>query len=126
MMSSRAAPLTHRAHALWQRQFGGTEILRKGITLHGKSYTVVGVMPPGFSFPDESELWIPMTVPTTRSTFEPFRGFLPSHVIATVRPEVSLEAASAQVLARWRQVAQPARGETLARLNYWIEQVRAQ
>ena len=88
--------------------------------LHGKSYPVVGVMPPGFNFPDESDLWIPMTVPTTFATFEPFRGFLPSHVIARMRSGVSMEAVAARVMARWVQVAEPARSDDRVRLNEWI------
>ena len=112
------------SHALWQRHYGASPMLGKSITLHGKSYTVVGVMRPGFNFPDESDLWIPMTVPTTVATFEPFRGFLPSHVIARMRPGVSIEAVAAQVMARWVQVAEPARGDARAHLNEWIDDVR--
>ena len=113
------------SHALWQRQYGGSPMLGKRIMLHGRSYTVVGVMQPGFDFPDESDLWIPMSVPTTFATFEPFRGFLPSRVIARVRPGVSIQAAAGQVLARWRQVAEPARGEERDNLNLFLDEVRA-
>ena len=112
------------SHALWQRQYGGTSMLGKRITLHGRSYTVVGIMRPGFDFPNESDLWIPMSVPTTFATFEPFRGYLPSHVIARVQPSLSNDAVSAQLLTRWRQVADPARGEERDHLNEFIDETR--
>jgi predicted permease len=38
---------------LWRRKFGAEpQILGKGIALNGQSYTVIGVMPGGFHFPD--------------------------------------------------------------------------
>ena len=38
---------------LWRRKFGAEpQILGKGIALNGQSYTVIGVMPGGFRFPD--------------------------------------------------------------------------
>ena len=117
-------PAVILSYALWQRQYGGSPVLEKVIPLHGHQYTVVGVMQPGFDFPGESDLWIPMSVPTTDATFEPFRGFLPSHVIARVRPNVSNEAAAAQLLLRWRQVVEPARGAQRDQLNEFIDEAR--
>jgi len=91
------------SYAMWQRRYGGRDMIGRTITLHAKPYQVVGVMPPGFSFPQERDLWIPMSVPTTWATFEAFRGWLPSRVIARMAPGVSAEAASAQVMSRWEQ-----------------------
>lgn len=49
------------SHGLWQRQFGGDQgILGKTITLDGNGYEVVGVMPPGFSFFREVDIWSPL------------------------------------------------------------------
>lgn len=49
------------SHGLWQSQFGGEpEIVGRSLTLDGEPYTVVGVMPPGFSYPGWTELWIPL------------------------------------------------------------------
>jgi putative ABC transport system permease protein len=90
------------SYDLWQRQFGGRDMLGQPILLNGRAYQVIGVMPRNFSFPKQSDLWIPMSVPTTFETFEPFRGFLNSEVIARVAPGVSVSTAAAQLLARWR------------------------
>src|ERR1700683_5496248 len=48
---------------LWQSRFGGdAHILGKSITLDGVAHTVVGVMPAGFGFPDDAEMWTPLAV----------------------------------------------------------------
>ena len=93
------------SHALWSRHFGGNDdVVGQRIQLGSRSFEVIGVMPARFSFPGESEVWIPMTVPTTFASFEPFRGWLPSSVIARVAPGVSVEGASRQLAARWKQL----------------------
>ena len=49
------------SHSLWQRHFGGaSEILNKTISLSGEPNIVVGIMPPGFQFPEKTELWKPL------------------------------------------------------------------
>ena len=53
--------VTVLGHGLWQRRFGGDpQIVGKALTLDGTPYTVVGVMPPGFDFPNRSEMWMPL------------------------------------------------------------------
>jgi putative ABC transport system permease protein len=106
----RAPAVTVLSYALWRRHFGGRPMLGKRISLNGKPYTIVGVMRPGFTFPSESDLWIPLSVPTTPATFEPFRGWMPSRVVARLAPGVTREAAAARLLARWEQLAGEAAG----------------
>ena len=63
---------------LWKSRFGGdTGVVGKTIELNGIPYTVIGVMPAGFAFPNadgmpasidlpkETQLWVPMALPTT-------------------------------------------------------------
>src|SRR5581483_7990160 len=52
------------SHALWRRRFNSDPaVVGKAIVLNGESYTVVGVMPPGFRFAPfwatRAELWVP-------------------------------------------------------------------
>ena len=55
-------------HNLWQRNFGGDpNIVGRKIMLSSRARTVVGVMPPGFRFPDVAELWAPVAL--TPKTF---------------------------------------------------------
>jgi len=52
------------SHGLWQRAFGGDRsILGRVVQVNGRNANVVGVMPPGFSFPPDgqpgSDVWLP-------------------------------------------------------------------
>jgi len=49
------------SYALWQRRFGGqNSILNQALTLNGRSYTVIGVMPADYAFPSRVEMWVPV------------------------------------------------------------------
>lgn len=48
------------SHALWVRLFGGdANAVGRSITLRGEPYTIVGVMPPGFTGTAPADLWTP-------------------------------------------------------------------
>ena len=48
------------SEAYWRRRFGGDrDIIGRQISLSGWEYTVVGVMPAGFAYPPDVELWAP-------------------------------------------------------------------
>jgi predicted permease len=48
---------------LWKRRFGGDRsLVGKALTLNGESYSVVGIMAPGFRFPAVVELWTPVGI----------------------------------------------------------------
>ena len=47
--------------ALWQRRFAGDPgVLGRRLDLDGTPHVVVGVMPPGFAFPEYAEVWTPL------------------------------------------------------------------
>jgi len=50
------------SYRLWQRRFGGDRaILNRQLQMDGDTWTVIGVMPPGFWYPHEDcEYWIPL------------------------------------------------------------------
>src|SRR5437763_13221674 len=49
------------SYQLWQRRFGGDpSILGKAINLDNVPTTVVGIMPPDFTFPNHTQLWVPL------------------------------------------------------------------
>jgi len=48
------------SYSYWQSHFGGsTQALGRTVRVYGKPVPVVGVLPPGFSFPDKTEIWLP-------------------------------------------------------------------
>ncbi|HEU5179843.1 MAG TPA: ABC transporter permease [Candidatus Polarisedimenticolia bacterium] len=48
-------------HGVWQRKYGGdAAILGRTIHIGGKPCEVIGVMPEGFGYPDQSEAWVPL------------------------------------------------------------------
>ncbi len=50
------------SYRLWQRRFGGDRnLIGNSVRMNGQMYTVAGIMPSGFHYPDRNiELWLPM------------------------------------------------------------------
>jgi putative ABC transport system permease protein len=52
------------SYALWQRQFGGdSSLLGRSITIDDQPYTVIGILPPGFSplgLSRDNDVWMPV------------------------------------------------------------------
>jgi putative ABC transport system permease protein len=76
------------SHGLWQRRFGGDpQIIGRTLTLNNEATTIVGVMPIGFDYPPNRELWAPRD---DRPTDPQNRGGSLFRVVARLRPEVTL------------------------------------
>src|SRR5215471_5182762 len=59
-----ARPVAIISFALWQHSFGGDRsIIGRSIALDGTSVEVVGVLPPGFNFSHQTEVWTPLAMP---------------------------------------------------------------
>ena len=53
-----SAPVTVISYGLWQRRFGGAaDVVNSTVTLSGVKNTIVGIMPAGFDYPGQTELW---------------------------------------------------------------------
>jgi putative ABC transport system permease protein len=90
------------SYGLWQSTFGGdANVLGRVVTLRGASYTVVGVAPPGFRFPERSDTWVPLQARYAgyRSEFWKSRDFRPHSAIARLKDGVTLEQARAELSA---------------------------
>ncbi len=76
---------------LWKRRFGSDRtILEKPIVSQGTPYTVVGVMPPGFSFLDKSvDVWLPIGF-TAQSRIPRGRSLT---VVGRLKPGLTVERA---------------------------------
>lgn len=48
------------SHALWQSLLGGDpDAAGRPVLMNGRAITIIGVMPQGFMFPEEHQLWLP-------------------------------------------------------------------
>jgi len=92
-------------YGIWQRDFGGAaDIAGRAVRINGRPATIVGVMPKGFAFPTNEELWIPLY-----SEFPPLprtdpRAVNPA-VLGVLKPGVSLDQANAELTAFARRLA---------------------
>lgn len=103
------------SHGLWERQFGADRgIIGRSVTLDGKQFQVIGVMPPRFTYPlrfsNPPELWI--TMATLRQTLD---GSPPMteqrdndffQCVARLKPNIAIQQAQANIdtiVANWHQ-----------------------
>jgi putative ABC transport system permease protein len=82
---------------LWERRFGrDRNVLGKQMRLSSESFTIIGVMRPGFNYPvnsTQTEVWTPLGRIADRPTSKD-RGDHPGiYVVARLKPDVSLEQA---------------------------------
>ncbi len=86
------------SYAYWQSRFGGdADVLTKSVRLQSKVLQIVGVLPPGFHFPDDTDLWYPADT-ITRETRE-YRSANNYLAAARLKPGVTLEQAQAEMTA---------------------------
>src|SRR5262245_17375828 len=93
-------------HGLWQRQFGGDpNTVGRAVTLNGKQFNVVGVMPAGFQFPIEAEpieVWVTSSIdgektdPKEAAQNEQ-RGAHFLQAVGRLKPGVTLEQSQAEM-----------------------------
>ena len=92
------------SYGLWQHHFASDrEIVGKIITLHGEPHLVAGVMPMGFSFPEEVQAWTPLS---DDLAFPENRRAHLFTTLARVKAGVSMEAVRADLQAISAQVQQ--------------------
>ena len=82
------------SHSIWQSRFGSDPTVSgRTIQLNGAAYTIIGVMQPGFSYPDRAELWRPLPIDPAR--LDPGPHYL--KVIGRLKPGVALAQAQADM-----------------------------
>src|SRR5436853_234841 len=86
-------------HGLWQSRFGGDpDVLGRTITLNQQSYTVVGILPARFQYPERFQLWTPLALGKTGGTFVMYgEGMMLLKAIARLKPSVTLQQAQAEL-----------------------------
>ena len=85
------------SHAMWRDKFGErSDVLGKPIVLNGEPYTVVGVMPDWFDFPQtDVKLWVPAALDGPFFQQHPDAHFL--RVIGRLKPGVTPQRLQAEV-----------------------------
>ena len=84
------------SEGLWRSRFGeSSDVLGKLITLNGRPVTIIGVLPSGFDFPTNAQIWTP-----TQHFSNYFRAVdgtpFTGGYVARIRPSVPFEQAARQ------------------------------
>ena len=91
------------SHALWQRRFGGSDsVIGSKIQISNFSITIVGVMPPGFDYPTQTEIWFPLPIDPAKE--KRFNRFL--NVVGRLKPGVDIEQAQSEMTVINERLAQ--------------------
>ena len=105
------------SHDLWTRRYqSDPNVIGRSILINAKPHTVLGVMPPGFRFPNQQRLWIPLT-PAVANDPRSFRGLF---AFGRLKPGVTMEQSRQQLDAIFGQIA----GESPATTEGWTSRVR--
>jgi predicted permease len=82
------------SHSFWQTHFGGNpRALGQTVKMLDKTFSIVGVLPPAFHFPEKTDLWFPAAVfPETNE-----RSAHNYRVVGRLKPDATLEQAQAQM-----------------------------
>ncbi|MFN9261899.1 MAG: ABC transporter permease [Acidobacteriota bacterium] len=85
------------SHSWWLSRHGGDPaILGKKLTLNANDYEVIGIMPPGFQFPQPAAGWTPIPVGSPNSRLRDAHIY---KAIGRLRPGATVEAARQEILA---------------------------
>ncbi|MFZ0819757.1 MAG: ABC transporter permease [Candidatus Acidiferrales bacterium] len=83
------------SYGLWRSLYSGdSNVVGKPIRLNNRPYTVIGVLPEGFDFAGDNQVWTPLALDRTHPNS---RGSHAWDVIARLKPDVNLAQASADM-----------------------------
>ena len=123
--SAGGEPVAVLSYKTWQLEFSGDrEVVGRVVRIDGRPTRIVGVMPEGYAFPVNAEMWRPLA----QQDLDPadYTGTA-LDAYARLSPGVSAEAAEAEVTARLQRVRQqlPAtdarRGDSVSILSFQEE-----
>ncbi|HMD39427.1 MAG TPA: ABC transporter permease [Candidatus Acidoferrum sp.] len=98
---------------LWQRRYGrDPQIIGKTLQIDDSRWSVIGVMPAGFHFPDRAELWLPIQMDPAKAPRTDY--FL--RAVARLKPGISVEQAGSELESLLEQIHR----ENPATSNNWV------
>ncbi len=90
------------SHRLWRTRFGSdASVLGRAVQLNGFAYTLVGVLPPGFHYPGDTDVWQRLRWDLTQH--DRAAHFMES--VARLRPGVTVEAANRELASLTTRIA---------------------
>ena len=82
-------------YGLWQQRFAGRpEVVGSTVTINGVPRTIVGIMPRGFSYPPQQQLWLPIEY---SDNLRQIRGAWYLRVVARLKAGITLEQSAAEI-----------------------------
>lgn len=91
------------SYGLWQKRFGGDpSVIGTKVMISGDNTTIVGVMPNGFEFPQQAELWWPLILDGAAER----RDNRYVNVVGRLKPGVTVEQANVDINAINQRLAQ--------------------
>ena len=96
-----AAPTALVSYGYWQQYLGSAaDLSAVKLTIEDRSVSVIGVLPPGFRFPDDASIWMP------REIYErlPSRSAHNWHVLGRLREGIAPEQAQSELGLIGRQI----------------------
>jgi putative ABC transport system permease protein len=96
-------PMVIVSYGFWKQYLGGTPDLRsKRLSLENHLAAIVGVMPAGFDYPDQAQIWEPREL----TPVDPYRTGHNYNVIGRLKKATTLSAAQAEVTGIARRLKQ--------------------
>jgi len=97
------------SHGLWQQRFGGrADVIGQSLRLDGTTYSIVGVMPASFMFPDrDTRAWLPLLIKPMRTPNQPGSLIQMVQAVGRLRDGSTAAQAGAEGTARGRTVPDP-------------------
>ncbi len=90
-----SSPAVVISYAYWQSHFGADPgVLGQVIRMEEHAFSIVGVLPPRFQFPDKTDIWLPANTVNAETTSRSAHNY---KVVARLAPGVSLEQAQSQM-----------------------------
>src|SRR5262249_17381247 len=97
-------PVVVVSYNFWQRRLGGNaDLTNKRLQIYRRTFNVIGVLPPGFSFPAETDLWISKEQWGGDSSSRSSHNFIG---IARLKPNVTQTQAQAEMTALAHRIIQ--------------------
>src|SRR5581483_3979951 len=95
----QSAPTAIIGYGLWQRRFGGDpQIVGKTVTMNDRDYTIVGVLPQGFTYRDqEYDVFVPFGLHAGEEDVQRRSSHSGIYCVARLKPGVTLKQAQADL-----------------------------